>query len=64
MTTIENLVSIRKSQRKSQDHVAERLGVSQMTIHNWESGKSQPSIDMVERYAEELGFKVVLQILL
>jgi transcriptional regulator with XRE-family HTH domain len=62
MTTIENLVSIRKSQRKSQDLIAERLGVSQMTIHNWESAKSQPSIDMVEKYAEELGFKVVLQI--
>lgn len=41
--TIENiLLNYRRTQKLSQKEVADLIGVSQVTLHNWESGKHQP----------------------
>lgn len=62
MTTIENLIAIRKSQKVTQDEIAARIDVSKNTVSNWEQGKFHPSLKDAEAYADALGFKIVLQI--
>lgn len=45
MTIGNTLRNLRIQHKMSQEEVAERLGVKQSTIHNWESDKSSPSIN-------------------
>ena len=50
--------SIKKHRRKhqlSQYRLGEIVGVRQQTIHNWESGSTEPSISQAYRLAEALG---------
>lgn len=39
----------------SQRELAERLGVTQAAIHNWESGQRQPSLRMLSQIARAFG---------
>ena len=44
---------IRKRLGMTRTEFAHELGVSRMTIHNWESGKTQPS-RMAQKLLEEI----------
>ena len=42
----------------SQAELAERVGVTEVTIHSWETGKRVPRLGNLRRLAEALGVKV------
>lgn len=46
-----NLRYLRKNNNYSQDELAAKLFVTHQTISNHETGKSEPSLDMIEKYA-------------
>lgn len=46
---------LRTQQNMTQDELAQKLFVSRQTISNYETGKSQPDIDMLLRISEALG---------
>lgn len=48
----------RRSMKMTQADLAEQLGVSEMTVRRWESGKSSPRIEEVNRLAKFLGSTV------
>ena len=62
MQVFEQLTQQRKAQNKSAKEIAEGIGVSTVTVYNWEHGKNKPSIDNCEKYAEVLGLSLVLQL--
>lgn len=45
----ERLVSIRKSKKISQKDFANAIGVSPTAVNLWEKGKTQPSIEMIQK---------------
>ena len=45
---------LRKLEGLTQQELAEKLGVSQNAIHNWETGKREPSIEMIRQIANAL----------
>ncbi len=45
---------LRSEKGYSQEYLADRLGVSQATLSNIESGKTKPDIDVVKNVCEEL----------
>lgn len=49
-----NIRLIRKQQNMTQDALAELLYVSRQTVSNYETGRSNPDIDMLVRIAEAL----------
>ncbi len=49
-----NIRLLRKQRQMTQDDLAERLYVSRQTVSNYETGKSNPDIDMLVRIAEVL----------
>jgi transcriptional regulator with XRE-family HTH domain len=48
----ERLKILRKSYKLSQAQLAERLGKSRLTVHNWEKGKFALPADIVEQLAK------------
>lgn len=46
---------LRKNRGLTQAQLAERLGVSQQTIGQWETGKSSPKIQSINKLAQALG---------
>ncbi len=40
---MENIKELRKQLKLTQEKLAQRLGVSAMTVRRWESGKNNPS---------------------
>ncbi len=50
-----NIKEYRIKKNLSREEMAERLEVSKRTIFNYETGRSRPSLDMLEKIAEELG---------
>ena len=51
----ENIRKYRKANSLSQEELADRLNVSRQSISLWETGKTQPSIDVLARLASALG---------
>ncbi|MDO4261350.1 MAG: helix-turn-helix transcriptional regulator [Eubacteriales bacterium] len=49
-----NIRTFRKKRNMTQDELAQRLFVSRQTVSNYETGKSNPDIDMLVRIAGEL----------
>ena len=49
-----NLSAARKKSGLSQEELALRLNVTRQTISNWESGRSQPDIEMLKQLAAAL----------
>ena len=46
MSTLgKRLAKARKSQKMTQNSLAERMNVARTTISNWENGRSQPDLD-------------------
>lgn len=46
-----NIVKLRKEQGMSQEQLAQKLHVTRQAISNWETGRSQPDLDMLEALA-------------
>lgn len=53
------IASNRKAKGFTQQSLAQALGVTQMTISNWESGRRQASVAMLRKVAAALGIEVV-----
>ena len=52
---IENLKSARESRGLTQKQVSEALGVSDRTYSKWETGETEPGIELICRLAEHYG---------
>lgn len=53
-TVSKNIKAIRIKKKITQEDAASKLFVTRQTISNWETGKSQPDIDMLIKIAEVL----------
>jgi transcriptional regulator with XRE-family HTH domain len=51
----DRLASLRKKKGLTQQALAERVGVHVMQIYRYESGTSQPTLDVIRKLAVELG---------
>ena len=49
-----NIRRFRMGQRMTQDELARKLFVTRQTVSNYENGKSQPDIEMLEKIAAVL----------
>lgn len=49
-----NIRDLRMNQNMTQDELAEKLFVTRQTVSNYETGRSRPDIDMLERIAQAL----------
>ena len=56
--TGERLKDIRKSQKKTQKEIAEKLGITQQAIALWEKGKTSPNPTDLSRLADVLGVSI------
>lgn len=54
----QNLKEVRKKKGLTQKELAALLNVSQNAIFNWENGKREPSLEMIERISTALGIQV------
>ena len=46
------IAKARKSQKMTQNSLAERMNVARTTISNWENGRSQPDLDALRMLSE------------
>ncbi len=49
-----NLKTLRIERGKTQKELANSLNVSQNAIYNWENGKREPNLDMIQKIAKTL----------
>lgn len=56
MNVLEELVRIRKMRALRQKDVAQLMGIGQPALSELESGKTEPKISSVQRYANALGY--------
>ena len=49
-----NIKKFRKESEMTQQELAEKLNVTRQAVSNWENGKTQPDIDMLQNIAGEL----------
>ena len=59
---IRKVVMERKRQKLTQRELAEKTGLKQSNISRLETGKSNPSIDFLQRVAEGLGKELHIEI--
>lgn len=59
---IQAMINVRKEQNLTQKELSERTGITQADISRIENGTRNPSISMVQRLADGLGMRLVLQI--
>lgn len=50
-----NLKELRKNNHLTQEEVAQKIGVTRQAISSYESGRTQPGIDLLMRFAEIYG---------
>ena len=55
-------MNLRREKHFTQPYLAELLGISYMTVRRWETGKSKPNLDQINRIAEV--FNVPVQYLM
>lgn len=58
MTVAENIKRIRNDKGITQKKLADALHVSQNAVFNWENGKREPALEMIEKIAIALGVDV------
>lgn len=51
----ENIRNLRKENKISQEDLAEKLGISRQSVSLWETGKTQPTLELVTKLAELFG---------
>lgn len=54
MSFTANLKKLRRTKNMSQEDIAQKLHVSRQTVSSWETGRSQPDIDMLTALARVL----------
>ena len=54
----ENIRKYRAQRALTQDGLAEKLHVTRQTVSNWETGKNQPDLDMLEAISQALEVEV------
>ena len=63
---VQRLGQVIKSRRKelgiTQPHLAELAGISTNTLYKLETGQSNPSLDVLNKIAEVLGFEISLNV--
>jgi y4mF family transcriptional regulator len=52
----------RKALKITQPHLAELAGISVNSLYRIERGKSNPTLDLIEKIAEVLGLEVKLEV--
>lgn len=57
-----NIAKLRKERKLSQEQLAEQLHVTRQAISNWETGRSQPDLDMLEALASVFGTNILMVI--
>ena len=58
LSSVPNLATIRHDKRMTQAQLAQAIGVTTVTVSNWESGRSAPSLKTLTTIAAALGVKV------
>ena len=58
---VKKLKSLRKDFGKSQKDIADQIGVSKEIIGKWENGKRGMTLKNAVKYANALGYKLVLK---
>ena len=53
-----NIKKAREKKELSQEQLAERLSVTRQAVSNWERGKTEPDIEMLQRLSEVLEVSV------
>lgn len=61
-TVGKNIVKSRKEQGMSQEQLAQKLHVTRQAVSNWETGRSQPGLDMLEALAGAFGTDILVVI--
>ncbi len=59
---IQQYKDCRKNQRITQTELSERTGISQPNITRFESGKYNPSLEMMVKIASALGMKLQIEL--
>lgn len=52
------IVECRKKKNMTQQELAEKLGVSDRTIGNWENGRNMPDLSLFKPLSEILGISI------
>ena len=52
------IAEIRKKQKMTQEQLAEKLGVTDRAISNWENGKNMPDLSMFKLLCDELNISI------
>lgn len=58
MSVKENIRSLRKRAKMTQRELAEKMGISEVGVHQWETGKRTPTIKTCGRIADALGVTI------
>ena len=61
-TVGKNIVKLRKEQGMSQEQLAQKLHVTRQAVSNWETGRRQPDLDMLEALASAFGTDILVVI--
>ena len=61
-TVGKNIVKLRKEQGMSQEQLAQKIHVTRQAVSNWETGRSQPDLDMLEALASAFGTDILVVI--
>ena len=52
------ILDCRKKKNMTQSELAEKLGVSDRTIGNWENGRNMPDLSLFKPLCDELGITI------
>lgn len=60
MRIVAGLSGARVRQKRTQASLAEKIGKTHQSVARWEGGESDPTVENLCRWADALGFDVVL----
>lgn len=52
------IAELRKGKKLTQEHLAEKLGVTQKSVSRWETGRNMPDLSILQSLSAELGITV------
>ena len=52
------IAQLRKEKKLTQQELANKLGVSDRTVGNWENGRNMPDLSLFKPLCEELGITI------
>ena len=57
----ENLKKARKDAEMTQSELAQRVGITERSVYNYEKNSRAPKVDIVEKFAQALGVPVLTE---